>query len=126
MPSTRHIATYLGLLFLAAEVAPLSAQTEKKEEEIKLNEDAIKMIQFDFVPNENRYQPLNAPMDKKWMQFKEDLSMPRSMIDSTRVKKSQDISVPNPIPSGLSSEKIPFTTSCRPSRKMEDILEHKS
>lgn len=87
MPSTRHIATYLGLLFLAAEVAPLSAQNEKKEEEIKLNEDAIKMIQFDFVPNENRYQPLNAPMDKKWMQFKEDLSMPRSMIDSTRVKK---------------------------------------
>lgn len=87
MPSTRHIATYLGLIFLAAEVAPLSAQNEKKEEEIKLNEDAIKMIQFDFVPNENRYQPLNAPMDKKWMQFKEDLSMPRSMIDSTRVKK---------------------------------------
>lgn len=92
MPSKRSIITYLGLTFLAAGATPLSAQTQQtekkeKQEEIKLNEDVIKMIQFDFIPNENRYQPLNAPMDKKWMQFKEDLSMPRSMIDSTRVKK---------------------------------------
>lgn len=87
MPSTKHIATYLGLLVLAAEATSLSAQTTKKEEEIKLNEDVIKMIQFDFTPKENQYKPLDSPMDKKWMQFKEDLSMPRSMIDSTRVKK---------------------------------------
>lgn len=45
------------------------------------------MIQFDFAPKENPYKPLNPSLDKKWMQFKEDLSMPRSMIDSTRVKK---------------------------------------
>ena len=44
------------------------------------------MIQFDFTPKENQYKPFDSPMDKKWMQFKEDLSMPRSMIDSTRVK----------------------------------------
>lgn len=87
MPSARHIATYLGLLFLTVEAVPLAAQTEKEEEEIKLNEDVIKMIQFDFAPKENPYKPLNPSLDKKWMQFKEDLSMPRSMIDSTRVKK---------------------------------------
>lgn len=87
MPSARHIATYLGLLFLTVEAVPLAAQTEKEEEEIKLNEDVIKMIQFDFAPKENPYKPLNSSLDKKWMQFKEDLSMPRSMIDSTRVKK---------------------------------------
>ena len=72
MPSARHIATYLGLLFLTVEAVPLAAQTEKEEEEIKLNEDVIKMIQFDFAPKENPYKPLNSSLDKKWMQFKED------------------------------------------------------
>ena len=33
MPSARHIATYLGLLFLTVEAVPLAAQTEKEEEE---------------------------------------------------------------------------------------------
>lgn len=56
MPSARHIATYLGLLFLTVEAVPLAAQTEKEEEEIKLNEDVIKMIQFDFAPQRKPIQ----------------------------------------------------------------------
>lgn len=126
MPSARHIATYLGLLFLTVEAVPLAAQTEKEEEEIKLNEDVIKMIQFDFAPKENPYKPLNSSLDKKWMQFKEDLSMPRSMIDSTRVKKIKGYIRAEPYTIWTKFGKIPYTMLCPPSKKMDHTVETES
>lgn len=89
MSANKQIVTYLGVLFLMTEAMPLSAQTEKKQDEIQLNKDVVKMIQFDFNPKQESQldQLLEAPLEKEWMRFKEDLSMPRSMIDSVKVKK---------------------------------------
>ena len=58
--------------------------------ELQLNMDAVKMIQFDFNPlpkQENK--PLEAPLNKKWMDFKVDLKVPRSLIDTTKVWKPE-------------------------------------
>ena len=56
--------------------------------ELKLNMDAVKLIQFDFTPDLSKMnQPKDAPLDKKWMEFKADLSLPRSLIDTTKVRK---------------------------------------
>lgn len=60
------------------------------KQHIQLNEEAIKMIRFDFAPQNREKktgEPLDAPIDKKWMKFKEDLSLPRSFTDTTKVKK---------------------------------------
>lgn len=48
------------------------------------------MIQFDFnsLPKQEN-QPLEAPLNKKWMDFKVDLKVPRSLIDTTKVWKPE-------------------------------------
>lgn len=63
---------------------------QQQEKELQLNMDAVKMIQFDFNPTikpENK--PLEAPLDKKWMDFKVDLRMPRNLIDTTKLWKPE-------------------------------------
>ncbi len=74
-----------------ATLLPASAQTAagKKEKEIQLNTDAVRLIRFDFTPpQETPYRQLQeVPLDKGFMQFKSDLRMPRSLTDTTRVKK---------------------------------------
>lgn len=58
--------------------------------ELKLNEEAIKMITFDFMPNTNESnKPLEAPLEKSWMKFKQDLDVPVSLMDTTRVRKPE-------------------------------------
>lgn len=83
-----HINKISALLCMVG-ILPLSAQEQKEEKEIRLNMDAVKMIQFDFNGDRMEYRepPKEAPLEKKWMNFKEDLSMPRNLIDTTKIWK---------------------------------------
>lgn len=63
-------------------------QTQEKNKEIRLNEEAVRMIQFDFSGIEKPQEELKThPMNQPWMEFKKDLRIPRSLIDTTKVKK---------------------------------------
>lgn len=74
------------LLYASGNTFSASAQTD--EEELHLNMDAVRMIQFDFSSiSKPEAKPVEAPMEKKWMQFKTDIAMPRSLLDTTTVKK---------------------------------------
>lgn len=74
------------LLYASGNTFSASAQTD--EEELHLNMDAVRMIQFDFSSiSKLEAKPVEAPMEKKWMQFKTDIAMPRSLLDTTTVKK---------------------------------------
>lgn len=59
------------------------------ESELKLNEEAIKLIKFDFMQdfNDEENKPLEAPLEKSWMKFKADLAVPKSLTDTTKVRK---------------------------------------
>ena len=62
---------YMVLNSLLLVVIPVMSQ-QKKDKEIKLNEETVKLIQFDFLPGdmENYNKPLEAPLEKKWMEYK--------------------------------------------------------
>lgn len=83
-----HLSSKLTLFLCAAGILPAMAQQQEKE--LQLNMDAVKMIQFDFNPTSKpENKPLEAPLNKKWMDFKVDLKVPRSLIDTTKVKKPE-------------------------------------
>lgn len=78
-------------------VLPISLQAQQKEEELKLNTEAVKMIQFNFNSSEkDTEQPLDAPLEKKWMEFRNDLSIPRSLTDTAKIKKIEYYVRPEP------------------------------
>lgn len=88
MDYASYLSSRLTLFLCAAGVLPVMGQEQDKE--LKLNMDAVKMIQFDFNPlPEEQNKPLEAPLNKKWMDFKVDLKVPRSLIDTTKVKKPE-------------------------------------
>lgn len=60
-----------------------------QKEELRLNENAVKMIQFDFTPqSDNKIEKmLEAPIDMEWKRFKEKVPFKRSFADTTTVKK---------------------------------------
>lgn len=88
MTSLKHIRYCLGLLVLTT-TASASAQEASDEKELKLNENAIRMIQFEFTPKEKigMEKPGEAPLQKRWMEFKEKVPFRRSFADTTKVKK---------------------------------------
>lgn len=69
------IQRYMVLNSFLLGVIPVMGQ-QKEDKEIKLNEEAIKHIQFDFLPEnmENYNKPLEAPLEKKWMEVRENAS----------------------------------------------------
>lgn len=92
---TKRRRTIIGCCMIS--VLPISLQAQQKKEEIKLNTEAVKMIQFNFNSSEKETeQPLDAPLEKKWMEFRNDLSMPRSLTDTTKVKKIECYVRPEP------------------------------
>lgn len=88
MDYASHLSSKLTLFLCTAGILPAMAQQQEKE--LQLNMDAVKMIQFDFDPSSKpENKPLEAPLNKKWMDFKVDLKVPRSLIDTTKVKKPE-------------------------------------
>ena len=88
MISFRNILRLLPgiLLYASGNALPASAQTD--DGELRVNTDAVKMIQFDFSNiSQPEAKPVEAPLEKRWMQFKTDVAMPRSLLDTTTVKK---------------------------------------
>lgn len=82
---------YIPLIMWGTSIFSTTAQ-ENKGHELKLNQDAIKMIQFDFSqPTEQINKPLDSPIQKKWMDFRTDIKLPRSLTDTTTVKKLSDM-----------------------------------
>ena len=83
------IRRYMVLKFLLLIVMPVMGQ-QKEDKEIKLNEETVKLIQFDFLPSGMDYnKPQEAPLEKKWMEFKNpfDEGIPRNLTDTFMVKK---------------------------------------
>lgn len=95
-----HIPVIIaGMLMIGNNIAAQQLNTDfkkdfkndKTDSELKLNEDAIKLIKFDFMPemNNDATKPLEAPLKKSWMEFKADLAVPKSLTDTTKVRKPQ-------------------------------------
>lgn len=62
--------------------------THDNKHDFKFNKDAVKFIDFDFTSNEEEhYKPQLAPLKKSWMDFQVDLSVPKSLIDTTKIRK---------------------------------------
>lgn len=85
-----------GIIFTTQNSAAQNLNTDFKDDlkkkegsELKLNEEAIKLIKFDFMHDfeKDTQTPLETPLDKSWMEFKVDLAVPKSMTDTTRVRK---------------------------------------
>lgn len=86
-----------GMLVMVNDMAAQQLNTDFKKDfkanntdsELKLNEDAIKLIKFDFMPEmeDEINKPLEAPLEKSWMKFKADLAVPKSLTDTTKVRK---------------------------------------
>ena len=59
--------------------------------EIKVNEEARKNIKFDFVPPMEELpdykKPIEAPLEQDYMNYHLDLSIPRSLLDTFRLRK---------------------------------------
>ena len=66
-----NIQRYMVLNSFLLGVIPVMGQ-QKEDKEIKLNEEAVKLIQFDFLPEsmDKFNKPIEAPLEKKWMEFK--------------------------------------------------------
>ena len=79
----------MPFILCSAPILPVAAQQDQNQE-LKLNQDAVKMIQFDFTHSaEEIAKPLESPMEKKWMEYKNpfDEGIPRSLTDSLMAKK---------------------------------------
>lgn len=62
---------YMVLNSLLLVVIPVMGQ-QKEDKEINLNEETVKLIQFDFLPGdmENYNKPLEAPLEKNGWNFR--------------------------------------------------------
>ena len=95
------------ILFFIIGILPIHAQWEKEDsirlkkmlegkEEIKINEEAVKSIQFDFLPKEEIHKPLDYE-EKSWMKFNTEL--PKEFIkkktDSLQIKFDLKFEVPH-------------------------------
>lgn len=61
-----------------------------KFDSLKLNEDAIRLIKFDFMPDlqsDETKKPMEYPLEKKWMDFKADFAVPKNLTDTTKIRK---------------------------------------
>lgn len=84
---------FVSGLFICT-LTPISSFAQNKsgeEDDIQLNMDAVKMIQFDFNSSDKPdSKPRTAPLNKTWMEFRTDLGVPRNLIDTTTVRKPKN------------------------------------
>ena len=87
----RHWQTNIayGIVLFLMGVQPVFSQTEKKEEELKLNSEAIKLIQFNFngqetLPEQELIEELQG---RNWMKFKHDAYISLYKNDTTATGK---------------------------------------
>lgn len=98
----------LGIIFCTLSILPSQAQLEKKDsirlknmlegkEEIIINEEALKKIQFNFIPEKEftRKNPI-ASEDKSWMKFNTNLpdEFIRKNIDTLEIRLDLNFAPP--------------------------------
>lgn len=90
MKQLSPLIKFISGLFICV-LTPTSSFSQNKSEgddDIQLNMDAVKMIQFDFNPSDKPgNHPREAPLNKTWMEFKTDIGIPRNLLDTTAVRK---------------------------------------
>lgn len=91
------LRTGIGILIWGIGILSAQAQTEKpdtlrtkKEGDIYINPEAVKSIQFNFMPQEEimKAQPI-MDQTKPWMEFRKDL--PAHLTDTTTLRKRKYI-----------------------------------
>ena len=84
------LACCIGILSAQAQSEKLDSLQRKKEEEIYINQEAVKSIEFNFMPQPEIIN--SKPMinkDKPWMKFRKEL--PITMTDTTTLHKNKFI-----------------------------------
>ena len=84
------LACCIGILSAQAQSEKLDSLQRKKEEEIYINQEAVKSIEFNFMPQPEIIN--SKPMinkDKPWMKFRKEL--PITMTDTTTQHKNKFI-----------------------------------
>ena len=91
-----YIGILIGLMSIQASKAQLSKrdsirlkQMLEGDEEIKINPEAIKNIQFNFAPKLEESRKPRMAEDKPWMDF--DQNLPKTFNDTTRWRKPKFI-----------------------------------
>ena len=89
----------IGILSAHAQSGKKDSLQQKKEGEIYINQEAVKNIEFNFLP-QMEIMKLKPKMDetKPWMEFRKEL--PMNMTDTTTIRK-KDISGYGLIPFGV-------------------------
>ena len=131
MNPLRYICTLIGTLcFVCANGQNEKAdtlRTDVEEEEMKLNEEAVRSIVFDFAPD---VKPVpKASVEKPWLEFTTDL--PKEFIRNERpemeMKIDFDFSLPEGAPQaliGFDADKLLFETFTKRGRAIKRNRKH--
>ena len=84
------LVCYISILSAYAQNEKKDSLQQKKEGEIYINQEAVKNIEFNFLPPKEIMRP-KPKMDetKPWMEFRKDL--PSSLTDTTTLRKRKYI-----------------------------------
>ena len=84
------LVCYISILSAYAQSEKKDSLQQKKEGEIYINQEAVKNIEFNFLPPKEVMRP-KPKMDetKPWMEFRKDL--PSSLTDTTTLRKRKYI-----------------------------------
>ena len=84
------LVCYISILSAYAQSEKKDSLQQKKEGEIYINQEAVKSIEFNFLPQTEIMKP-KPKMDesKPWMEFRKDL--PMSLTDTTSLRKKKYI-----------------------------------
>ena len=84
------LVCYISILSAYAQSERKDSLQQKKEGEIYINQEAVKSIEFNFLPQTEIMKP-KPKMDesKPWMEFRKDL--PMSLTDTTSLRKKKYI-----------------------------------
>ena len=82
----------IGILSAHAQSEKKDSLQQKKEGEIYINQEAVKSIEFNFLP-QMEIMKLKPKMDetKPWMEFRKEL--PMNMTDTTTIRKRRHIRI---------------------------------
>jgi len=86
------LVCYISILSAYAQSERKDSLQQKKEGEIYINQEAVKNIEFNFLPQTEIMKPKPQMNESKpWMEFRKDL--PMSLTDTTSLRKKKYIRI---------------------------------
>jgi len=86
------LVCYISILSAYAQSERKDSLQQKKEGEIYINQEAVKNIEFNFLPQTEIMKPMPKMNESKpWMEFRKDL--PMSLTDTTSLRKKKYIRI---------------------------------